>query len=240
MSPAETFHAELARSSAVGDAQELLPDRLARACAAVLPVDGAGLSMMLLPDRRVPLGSSDATAATAERLQFAVGDGPCAAAYREHRLVVAMDEDLAARWPVYASQLVTRTPYRMALAVPVGGPLTGSVVLDLYRFRPGRPAAGVLEAVGEVADACASVLSTAMADDTDLVLGLPSALRSPPVADRRQVWQAIGVVIGQLGVDASAALAVLRGLAFGQDTDLETVAVGVLGGEMELPRELPD
>lgn len=240
MDPAGALHAELARSSATSDTQELLPDRLARACVSVLPVDGAGLSMMLVPDRRLPLGSSDATAATAERLQFALGDGPCTAAYREHRLVVAMDEDLIARWPVYAGQLVTQTPYRMALALPVGGPLTGSVVLDLYRLRPGRPGPGVLEAVAEVADACGRLLSTALADDTDLVLGVPSALRSPQVAARRRVWQAIGVVIGQLQVDAPTALAVLRGLAFRQDADLETIAAAVVGGEMELPEKLPD
>ncbi|MCO7218378.1 GAF domain-containing protein [Klenkia sp. PcliD-1-E] len=240
MSAAEAFHAELAHSSAAGDDPELLPDRLARACVTVLPVDGAGLSMMLVPDRRLPLGASDPTAAAAERLQFALGDGPCTAAHRERRLVVAVDEDLAARWPVYASQFATQTPYRMTLALPVGGPLTGSVVIDLYRYRPGRPAPGVLAAVGEVANACGTVLSTALAEESDVVLGLPAALRSLPVTARRQVWQAIGIVSAQRGVDASTALAVLRGFAFGQDADLETIAAGVMGGEVEVPRTLPD
>jgi hypothetical protein len=56
---------------------ELLPVRVARACAQMLQVDGAGLSLVDTAQQRMPLGASSEEAATAERLQFTVGAGPC-------------------------------------------------------------------------------------------------------------------------------------------------------------------
>ena len=46
-------------------APELLPDSLARACASVLEVDGAGLSIISRPSLRLPIGASSAAAAEA-------------------------------------------------------------------------------------------------------------------------------------------------------------------------------
>lgn len=232
------FHAELARSSATADAGELLPDRIARACVAVLPVDAAGLSATLLPGRRLPLGSSDPMAALAERLQFALGDGPCTAAHREHGLVMAIGEEVAARWPVYAMQLEAHTPYWMAVSLPVGGPLANVVVLDLYRHRPGRPSPTVLQAVTDIAGACGRVLADDLAEDEDVVLGLPTTLRGPAIEARQQVWRAIGLVASQLRVVSADALATLRALAMRLDMDLETVADRVLRGEVEIPGPL--
>ena len=59
---------------------ELLPVLLARACARVLGVAGAGISVFA-DDYRVPLGASDNDASSAERLQFTLGEGPCLDAY---------------------------------------------------------------------------------------------------------------------------------------------------------------
>src|ERR1700710_712461 len=88
-----------------GDAQtavaELLPVRLARACVAVLPVSGAGLSV-IDDSFRVPLGASDETATTAERLQFTTGEGPCLDAARSGRMVVTRGEEISRRWPRFA------------------------------------------------------------------------------------------------------------------------------------------
>jgi hypothetical protein len=66
----EDFHIALAASAVDLPGPELLPERLARACALVLPVDGAGISLFFASDRRLPLGASDPVSAEAERLQF--------------------------------------------------------------------------------------------------------------------------------------------------------------------------
>ena len=68
---------------------ELLPSRLARACARTLGVDGAGLSVSTDGEARLPLGASSPTAALAERLQFTAGDGPCGSAQRHQEPVFA-------------------------------------------------------------------------------------------------------------------------------------------------------
>jgi hypothetical protein len=59
-----------ADASAPGDDPDLLPVRPAHVVAAVLGVDGVGLSVHGEPGLRTPLAASSEVAATAERLQF--------------------------------------------------------------------------------------------------------------------------------------------------------------------------
>jgi hypothetical protein len=78
VSVVERFAARVRGQPAELAGPELLPVRLARAAVRVLPgVAGAGISVLADPGMRVPLGASDEDAATAERLQFTVGEGPC-------------------------------------------------------------------------------------------------------------------------------------------------------------------
>src|SRR3954454_22995239 len=65
----ERFKSALAASAAELAGPELLPERLARAAVAVMPIDGAGISLFFAGDRRLPLGASDDQSAEAERLQ---------------------------------------------------------------------------------------------------------------------------------------------------------------------------
>ncbi|RYZ32240.1 MAG: hypothetical protein EOP01_01600, partial [Propionibacteriaceae bacterium] len=55
---------------------ELSPSVLATAAVAVLPVEGASISM-IQPKLRVPLAWSSPDAEIAERHQTTLGDGPC-------------------------------------------------------------------------------------------------------------------------------------------------------------------
>lgn len=64
-------------AGAAGADPDLLPERLAHAAAAVLPVDGVGLSLHGEAGRQTPLAASSEVAALAERLQFTAGSGPC-------------------------------------------------------------------------------------------------------------------------------------------------------------------
>ena len=77
---------------------ELLPAGLARAAVRVPPgVAGAGISVLADPGLRVPMGASDDDAATAERLQFTVGERPCPQAHSSARPVYAPAAVFAAR-----------------------------------------------------------------------------------------------------------------------------------------------
>lgn len=88
---------------------ELLPSLLARSAAQVLSVDGAGLSLMSGPGLRLPLGSTDEDAATAERLQFTIGEGPCFEAHHEGRPVTVTEAKLRERWPALAEKHLDHT-----------------------------------------------------------------------------------------------------------------------------------
>ncbi|SDF71731.1 hypothetical protein [Klenkia brasiliensis] len=229
--PGEAFRVALDRS-ADDDGALLLPGRLAQAAVEVLPVDGAGLSLVLLAGRRVPLGASDPLAGAAERLQFALGDGPCTAAHRDGGPVLAPADQLVVRWPVFAVQLAAQTPFRSVLALPVGGPLAGSVVLDLYAHDPGAPGPDLVAAAGAVADVAGAELAAGLAAGSDAVLGVPAALRTDAVQARQRVWVAVGRLATEQGTTSGTALATLRALAFARDLDLETAAEQLLAGEL--------
>jgi hypothetical protein len=206
---------------------ELLPARLARACTTVLPVDGAGLSLFFSADRRVPVGASDADAATAERLQFTAGEGPCITAHGIQEIVLADARELQQRWPGYSDALHTRTSVRGVISLPLYGPFAGTGVLDLYVHE-----SDAVRAVG-LADALAvqavltATFATAMDDEPRDENG-PSWLDSPPAGRRGAVWQAVGMATVALGLTTPDALTVLRAYAFGHDTDLDAVAAAVV------------
>src|SRR3954453_20319520 len=87
----------------------LLPGRRGKARPAVLPVDGAGISLFFVSDRRLPLGASDNRAAEAERLQFTVGEGPFLSAHAEGRALFADEDTIRSRWPTFYDELATRS-----------------------------------------------------------------------------------------------------------------------------------
>src|SRR3954468_5149909 len=101
MSIAGRFEEALTSVTETGlDGPELLPTRLARAVARMLPVDGAGLSLSGPEGERPPPGAASEHAGVPDRLQFAVGGGPCMTAQEPHEPVFALHGDLQRRWPV--------------------------------------------------------------------------------------------------------------------------------------------
>ena len=133
MTIAATFDHALAEVTGKGlEGPELLPVRLALACARTLPVDGAGISLVDGAQQRVPLGASSEAASVAERLQFTVGEGPCMTAQNSRLPVFAVEEDLRRRWPVFSDLLLGATPYRAVVALPLQPALAGAGAIDLY------------------------------------------------------------------------------------------------------------
>jgi hypothetical protein len=212
---------------------ELLPERLARAAAALLPVADASISLLEGGDKRVPLGSSSADAGVAERLQFTVGDGPCMAAQRLAEPVFAPDEELRRRWPQFTEQLFERTPYRGVVALPLRQALSGLGAIDLYFRRSERIAE--LEvfdamAVGELITAALS--EAAVFSEWSPEEG-PDWLHAPAARRRALVWQAMGRLGLQLDVDGPRALEILRSHALSSGREVDDVAVDVLADRVD-------
>jgi hypothetical protein len=211
---------------------ELLPVRLARAAARMLPVEGAGLSLLDAAGRRVPLGASSDEAATAERLQFTTGDGPCTAAQATRQPVFAVEEDLVRRWPAFADLLFGVTPYRAVVALPLGPALAGDGAMDLFFTRPEEVTdLDVFEALA-VGGLVASALSDAALRSSWSAAEGPEWLRGPGPHRRAAVWEAMGRLGVDLEITAPEALAMLRAHAYGRGYSVDDVAADVLSGRL--------
>ena len=226
MSVVERFAASVRGQPAELAGPELLPVRLARAAVRVLPgVAGAGISVLATPGMRVPLGASDEDAATAEQLQFTVGEGPCLQAHTSALPVYAPAAVFTARWPLLYAELTARTPYRAVLALPLRYRFTGA--LDLY-LRGDDPIAPTTRydayTVGNeivVALTGPDALDGATRPDGDTD---PGWLDSPAARRRQWVWAAVGMLSVHLDLPAPAALDALRVAALSRGQLIDDLA----------------
>ena len=211
---------------------DLLPVGLARAAAAVLPVDGAGLGIHEAPDRRTPLAASERTAALAERLEFTVGHGPCLLSAELAFPVLATEEVLAQKWPVFHDLLLSETPIHSVLALPLTGRLRGRGTLSLYLTDPtGVTSVRVLEAC-----TVAGLVSEHLGPAADWSAWTPSdppdAIDTPDARRRTRVWMAVGMVMLTLRLLVSDALALLRGQAYAANRTLDALADDLVEGRI--------
>ena len=211
---------------------ELLPVRLARACARTLAVDGAGLSLVDAAQQRVPLGASSEEAEVAERLQFTVGAGPCLTVQDTRQPVFAVEDDLRQRWPVFTDLLVRSTSFRAAVALPLQPALAGSGAMDLY-FRGSADvlALDVFEAVA-VGELVTSMLGDAAVwSDWSPAEG-PEWMQGPTPQRRAAVWEAMGKLSVDLEVGAPDALTLIRAHAYAAGVTVDDVAEDLLSGRL--------
>jgi hypothetical protein len=211
---------------------ELLPVRLARACARTLAVDDASLSLVDASQQRVPLGASSAVAEVAERLQFTVGAGPCIAAQETRQPVFAVEDDLRRRWPVFAELLMEATPFRAVVALPSQPALAGAGAIDLY-FRTSEEVLDldVFEAVA-VGELVTSALTDAAVWSEWSPAEGPDWLHGPAPQRRAAVWEAMGKLSVDLELGAPAALDLLRMRAYGEGRTVDDVADDLLAGTL--------
>jgi hypothetical protein len=235
----ERFAGALAASAADLPGPELLPERLARASAEVLPVDGAGISLFFASDRRLPLGASDESSAEAERLQFTVGEGPCLSSHADGDPVLAEEETIRSRWPAFYDQLVARTRVRAVISLPLVDDLRGFGALDLYLVPPNSVGSVTLADAWAVTSAVTASF-TATARPSSRSADGPAWLDAPAAERRSRVWQAMGFVNAGLGVTSADALALLRARAYSDGCDLDDLAALVLDRDVPLEELAPD
>lgn len=198
-----------------------VPQRLCDAAMRLLPVDGAGVSLRG-EGMPVPLGASGERAADVLEIEVTLGDGPGLEAAETGALVFAQDlasSRDACRWPVFAQQAAA-AGVRSVYALPLGDAAMCVGTLDLYRDAPGELAADEVRTARAVADIVTAVLVALPQGEED---GAGRWL-SPLATDHGEVYQAVGMVMAQVGVAAPEALALLRGHAFAQDCSVLELA----------------
>ncbi len=215
-----------------GDEPELLPVQLARAAAGTLGVDGVGLSIHDAAGHRTPLGASDEAATTAERLQFTSGAGPCMDSARSGWPTFAPENQLRARWPAFHDLLVTRTPFRSVVALPLPGQLGGHGALDLYLTHPvGLVVFDAMDALC-VAELISDELSHAATWTQWTEIEGPPWTDTEPARQRARVWMATGMVSLALQLETADALAVLRSHAYAAERTVDSVADDLVAGRI--------
>jgi hypothetical protein len=192
----------------------------------LLPVTGASISVIGRLARRVTLCSSDSLAARLESLQFDLGEGPQWVVMKTGSRCLASDlsPQHTTKWPVFAAE-ASRLGVGALFAFPITmGAVTVGVV-DLYCRTPG--------GLDNSATALASALATRVSGPA-VQAAINSAEQEHDSASagsptmRREVHQATGMILMQLGTTATQAFSLLRAHAFVSGRSVEDVAKDVV------------
>ncbi|MEV7795855.1 GAF and ANTAR domain-containing protein [Streptomyces sp. NPDC087512] len=207
-----------------------VPERLCVIAVRLLPVTGASASLRGGDGLPVRLCATGGRASYLAEIQATLGDGPCVRAAATGAPVLAPDLRSGAdadRWPVFAQQATAVGVYAVH-ALPLGSGTVCVGTLDLYRDTPG----GLTEAELDTARLVAGAMTVALmalprGREYDERGGRDSWLDG--LADGHdEVYQAVGMVMAQLGVGADEALARLRASAFARGRTAHAVARDVL------------
>ncbi|MFE7215028.1 GAF and ANTAR domain-containing protein [Streptomyces sp. NPDC057611] len=226
-----------------------VPCRLCTVAVELLPVTGASVSLRGngMPVR---MGASDAAAARLAEIQATLGDGPSMYAAEAGAPVLASDLTAgrdARRWPVFAQQ-AAEAGVRAVYSVPLGDDAVCVGTLDLYGDAPHELSGRELHTARLVAGVMTLALMSLPLDENDENdaayeadvtgggVGEASWLRAF-AAEQDEVYQAIGMIMAQLGVGADEALALLRAHAFAESRTALDVAHEVITHRKRFDRD---
>jgi hypothetical protein len=216
-------------------------NELCAACVDLLGVDGAAISMVHDGFSHGTFGASSPSSRRLDEYQFTFGEGPCldAAAGREVVLAPDLDSPEELRWPAFAGAALG-DGIRAVFAMPIL--ITSSCVgaLDLFRTGPG-PLSEDHLAGGMLAAELASLpMLDLIASTNDNPLDDMDPWAQLAELDRVEVYQATGMLISQLDVDATEALVRLRAHAIATNQTATQVAVAIIERRLVLERDQRD
>jgi hypothetical protein len=204
---------------------------LCRAAVRCLGVDGASVIATTGLMAHEPLFASDGLSAQLEELQFTTGEGPGAKDFAFGAPMLIPDlESAAARWPIFAPAAVMAGA-RALFAVPLQAGAIQVGVLSVYRSRPGPLTVTRLADALIFADVALQMVLNAAAG----ISGSPDYQPLDGLSDRRaEVYQAVGMISVQLGVDLEEAFVRLRAHAFVSGAALGDAADDVVNRRLRL------
>jgi hypothetical protein len=221
----------------VGDVEDerALAEQVCRAYVGGLDVDGAAISLQTASTSSQTLCATDATAELLEDLQFSLGEGVCVEAAVTGRPVLVADlhhTTEASRWPTFAAAVVEQSDVGALFAVPLQWGTVNLGVLDLYRRATGSLSEAQLRDAMSAADMAALMFLGVRTDPGDGVW------LDHLVHGRAEIHQATGMVLVQLGVSATDALARMRAYAFAEQRLLSDVAHAVVSRRLRFTQDM--
>ncbi len=171
---------EFARTLVTDFPIEGILDHLVRRIVDILPIDAAGVSLISPTTHPRLIAGSDESAVRYERLQTALGEGPCLAAYESDGAISIPDLAQEKRFPEFA-----RCALAEGLAAVFTFPLSNDDrclgALDLYRTTPGALDPQDLSTAATLADVATAYLLNAEARmaRNEFVATVSHELRTP-------------------------------------------------------------
>ncbi|MGH3547911.1 MAG: GAF domain-containing protein [Pseudonocardiaceae bacterium] len=202
-----------------------LAEQICRACVLGLDVDGAAISLLTASTSRETMCTTDATAKLLEDLQFSLGEGACMDAAVSGRPVLVPDlyhSTEASRWPIFAAAVMEQSEVGALFAMPLQWGTINLGVLDLYRKAPGSLSGAQLRDAISAAN-MAALMFLGVRTDPGGAAWLDHSLHG-----HAEIHQATGMVLVQLGISATDALARMRAYAFVEQRLLSDVAHDVV------------
>ncbi|MBL7489773.1 GAF and ANTAR domain-containing protein [Frankia sp. AgB1.9] len=182
---------------------------------------------------RAASAASDATAATLDRLQARVGEGPWWDAVRSGRPVLLSDlgGPVGRRWPTLGAAAAP-TGVRGIFALPMMLGLARLGALELFRFVPGPLTAATLADALNATQAAALLAAQTLPDD-------PAPAQMGALRPRIEVHRAVGIVMVERRVGAVEALARLRADAFARGLTVSDLANRIVTGDIQPHEQTP-
>jgi hypothetical protein len=213
--------------AAVGrlESQSYSPAHLCQACVEALPVQRAAIAVHVDGAGLEVLCASDATAEHVEWAQITLGEGPGIDAVAASGPRIAADLTIPdGPWPTFAAEAVSSGVGALyALPLQVGAIRVG--VLDLYRDAPGALEPKDFADALAVADLVTAILLTVGRNER-IAESLGPWWDQP--LSTREVHQATGMIVAQLGVTAHEAYVRMQGYAYARGQLLSEVAHAVV------------
>ncbi len=223
MDQPSTALTRLTRALADTDAGSPLAQRLCTALVRILALDGGAITVGFAESERTTLAATDELAERIEDLQDMLREGPGLDAFRTGEAVILSRAEQLRAWPLLVQALGEAHVPELVLGIPMSpqSDVLGAVTLHTSASEP--PPLDLTE-IKFLADAVGvAILGTLDRQDSiDLVW-----------RTRDRVHQATGMVVAQLRVQPSDAVAVLRAHAFADGVSVDAVADAVLRRELD-------
>lgn len=175
--------------------------------------------------RSATIAGSSERAALLDKLEQALGDGPCITALNAMKPVVLPDVGTDTRWPDY-QKVLAENGCRSVLGVPLALDENQSAALNFFAAEPHVFAPTVISRAEGFADLAGRALRLALriADAQTLADDLRAAM-----ANRTTIDLACGVIMAQNRCSQEEAMALLAKASSHRNQKLRDLAAGVLG-----------
>jgi len=204
---------------------------LCRACADMLLVAGAGITLMASDDLQASMGASNPVVARLQELEFTLGHGPCTDAYARGVPVLEPDlvRDPPTRWTGFIEPAIAdEIEGVFSFPLQIGAARLGAVAL--YRDHAGALSTDTFADAFVMADV---ITRTILA----MHGGMPEELLLATLRDegayRAEVHQASGMISVQLQISVGDALVRLRARAYSLERPISDVAADVVARRLK-------